>query len=665
MKNLKNKIKRIIAYRILHIVLLFIVLLPSCGDYLDVVPDNTLKLENIYSSREQALNALAKIYSYMPRDKDYNSNTWLLGDEWMHQPRYDTDAGVFRAIRIMRGLQSGTTPILGTWSGTDSGRPLYEAIRQTNVFLAYIGLVKDMSELEKTNWIAQAKFLKAYYSFLLLRQYGPIVIADELIAPDAPKEKLYLKRSKVDDCFDYIVRLMGEAIPDMQARASLLDLGQIDRVGAAAIKTRVLLYRASPFFSGNMEYFGDFLDHDGQPFFPVNDNSETKKAKWKDAADAAEEAIKIALENGAGMYSYENIIYDFDKEDMETNGVTLKTLYDLRMLIADPWNRELLWGNSDIDYTETSIIFRSQIRNIPGQYIAPTSSFCSQDLGATYRMLERYYTKNGLPIDDDLTFDRTTMYNITTIPGVDDPAYHGLEGVVQAGAQTINLYLNREMRFYANLGITGGYWRSHQLRIPTMMFSGTPGGHSSSFNDYYFVTGIGVQKLIHPDNSGAHQLRIIRCPLPIIRMADLYLMKAEALNEYSGPSPEVYAAINMVRKRAGIPDVETVWANAALVKPASLNKHLTQDGMRDIILQERGIEFAFEGIRFYDMLRHKKALVEFSSPVRGWNHTGTSAETFFVLSVKQARKFTITDYLWPIDLNEMNTNRNLIQNPGW
>jgi hypothetical protein len=127
----------------------------------------------------------------------------------------------------------------------------------------------------------------------------------------------------------------------------------------------------------------------------------------------------------------------------------------------------------------------------------------------------------------------------------------------------------------------------------------------------------------------------------------------------------VYAEINKIRKRAGIPNVETVWADASLVRPESLNKHLTKNGMRDIILQERSIELAFEGSRFWDMHRHRRAITEFSSPIMGWWYSGFNAKTFFVLETQQSRRFLFRDCLWPIPLDETNTNANLIQNPGW
>jgi hypothetical protein len=239
---------------------------------------------------------------------------------------------------------------------------------------------------------------------------------------------------------------------------------------------------------------------------------------------------------------------------------------------------------------------------------------------------------------------------------------------MQPGAPTINLYLNRELRFYAQLGITGGFWRSHSSRINTLFLANNPIGSGGGYRggNNFIATGIGIQKFSHPETTSGAADRMGKYPLPIIRMADLYLMKAEALNEYlDAPNAEVYAAINIVRNRAGLKNVETVWSDANLVVESAYNKHTKKEGMRDIILQERSIEFAFEGSRYWDMLRHRRAPAEFSTPVLGWNHLGGDAATFFVLEGKQYRRFTITDCLWPIDLNEINTNSNLKQNPGW
>lgn len=636
----------------------------SCNKYLDVVPDNTLKLENLFDLKEDAWNALAKVYSYLPQDDQTHVTTWTLGDEWLGRLDLNDVNSNLRAIRIMRGLQSATSPQLGVWSGTEGAKPLYEAIRQADVFLMNIDKVRDMTDQEKKDWKAQVKFLKGYYAFLLVQRYGPIVLPTEMVTPEATSEQLFLPRSKVEDCFNYILSLMNEAIPDLAERATENELGQVDQVAAKAIKARVLFFRASPFFNGNQEYFGDFLDTDGQPFFPLSYDRE----KWKAAIDALDDAITTAEANGLGLYRYDKEPFLYDREAFNANRENMETLYDLRMVICDPWNRELVWGNSNINYYGQGELAHSSNIRLPEGYgdgVTNTASYSWQWMGATYRMAERYYTENGLPISEDLTFDMNTRHEIITTPGEMDPEYDELRGYMQPGSETIRLYMNREPRFYANLGITGGYWRAHTVRINTMMYASSDGGFNSSQHSTDFLaTGIGVQKFVHPESQSGAWQRTIKYPYPIIRMADLYLMKAEALNEYNdAPTQEVYDLVNRIRERAGIPDLEDVWSDATLAR--TVNKHRTKEGMRDIILQERSIEFAFEGSHFWDMLRHKRATAEFSTPIWGWTHTGTTGQTFFILEVKQPRRFTITDCLWPIDLNELNTNGNLIQNPGW
>ncbi|MCH5598600.1 RagB/SusD family nutrient uptake outer membrane protein [Niabella ginsengisoli] len=253
------------------IIALFVSLVAiSCKKYLDIVPDNTLKLENIFNTRENAWEALAKVYSYMPQDDKVHLTSWTLGDEWVGRLDLNNNTGDLRAMRIMRGLQTESDPQLGLWSGTQGGKKLYEAIRQADVFLTNIDQVKDMTETELKDWKAQVKMLKAHYMFLLIERYGPIVIPTVTASAESEKEELFIPRSKVEDCFNYVINLMNEAIPDLKEKANATELGQIDQVVAKAIKAKILFYRASPFFNGNQEYFGDFLDHDGQPFFPYN-----------------------------------------------------------------------------------------------------------------------------------------------------------------------------------------------------------------------------------------------------------------------------------------------------------------------------------------------------------------------------------------------------------
>jgi hypothetical protein len=657
-KNIKHSLK-------LYICIIFATFCISCSDYLDIVPDNTQTIEDFFLNREVALNALAKVYFYLPDFHDLHTTPYLLGDDWIDRLSYQVTDDNVHGIRIMRGKQNSENPLLNYWEGRNGGKPLYKGIRAASIFLENIDAVPDISPRDKADWKAQVIFLKAYYHFLLLQHYGPIVIQDVPLPIDATSDKLFQTRSKVEDCFDYIIKTVDEAIPNLKDRAGENDFGQVDKAVAVAMKAKIMLFRASPFFNGNNEFYGNFLDHDGLPFFPLQSDPQ----KWDDALDAVNTAISFCESVGMKLYEFKKTPYLQDAEDFEINGDAMQTLYNLRMLIVDAWNDELIWGRTYGSTNSTTIQTGCNIR-LPAEYTNgayETTSYSWNSMGSTFAMMERYYTKNGLPVNEDLTFDKNTMYDFYITPGVTDSVeYAPLRGILQPGVQLIRLYLDREPRFYANLGITGGYWRSHQERIPTLMFGGTAGGYSPSISETDWLwTGIGVQKFVHPESKSGNWTRQMRFPYPIIRMADLYLMKAEILNEINGPGQDVWNEVNKIRRRAGIPDVEKVWADTTFVGSDAIDRHLDKIGMRDIILLERNIELAFEGSHFWDMHRYKRAVAEFNSPVVGWKGNEYGAASFFELEPKQARRFLSRDYLWPLSIDELNTNANLIQNPGW
>jgi hypothetical protein len=662
-----NMIKYIYKNIIIVVVSMFI--LPSCSDYLDVVPDKSFTLETVFSTRTEAYNALAKCYFYLPIDGKRNSG-WMLGDEWIQPQVYENDRLYeYNGVRIMERKQTVGAPLLGLWTGSGYGKPLYQGINSCNIFIDKIDEVKDMENAEKADWKAQVIFMKAYYHFLLLRQYGPILIMDKPTSPDENPASLYMSRSKIDDCFDYIVQTIDKAIPNLLPRRTGTDLGQIDKLGAAAIKARVLLYRASPFYSGNSADYNDFYDWDRKPFFP-QDDAATTKAKWKDAADAIDAAIALCEAGKVEMYHYDKRILPDDEDDAKANPKNMQTLYDLRMVICDRWNKELIWGNSNVAADGQDMFTDANIMITPASgYIGTQGpNHAWNILGATYKTLERYYTKNGLTLDEDTTFHRTTMYKLTHTPdSITDPAgYAETRGILQSGAETINLYLNREPRFYANVGITGGYWRSHSIRHSTTFYTSGIGGRQLNYAPNFFWTAIGAQKVVHIDNKAATVRDQVPYPVPIIRLSDLYLMKAEAYNEYldAPTKADVWEPINKVRERAGIPSVEESYSGA-FVTPEAAGKHTRKAGMREIIAQERKVEFAFEGHIFWDMLRTRKALTEFSSPAMGWKFDATTGENFFQLQIVQPRMFTLRDCLWPIANAELDKNSRLIQNPGW
>lgn len=650
-------------------ILVVMTLLSSCNEFLDIVPDNTITLEDFFANKEMAYNALSNVYAGLPQNQHIHSTQFLLGDDWLGQRDATKAHSGLVGTRIMEGDQNTTSPLLSFWQGSNYATDLYEVIRSANTFLEYIDLVQDMSVEEKDEWIAQVNFLKAYYHFLLIQHFGPIAIVNENLPPNATAEQLFVKRVKIEEGFDYVINLIKEAIPKLSNNTLDDQLGMVNQSAAKAILARIMLFRASPFFNGNNDLFGDFYDHDGKTFFPMDtEGSERWTQKWNDALKAVNDAITHCEGEGFRLYEFEEQPYKFDTDDWKANKETMQHIYSLRMLIVDPWNKECVWGRTHAKSQSSTLQDASNIR-LPRTFtngVQETTGNSYNWAGATYQMMARYYTTNGLPIEVDRTFDKNNMYRLITTPEEDSEEYQSLRGVLQPSFMTINMYLKREPRFYANLGITGGYFRAHQYRIDTEMYGGTPGGYDPSVSPTDFLwSGIGVQKFVHPESKSGSWVRQIHFPYPIIRMADLYLMKAEILNEINGPSQQVYDEVNKIRARAGIPNLEDVWSDPNLCSNLYLNSHLTKLGMRDIIMRERSIEFAFEGSRYWDVVRYKKATSEFNVPVTGWTGTAYGQQNFFRLEVKQRRRFLNRNYLWPISLNELNTNANLIQNPGW
>jgi hypothetical protein len=663
MDMIKNIYKNII------IVAMFI--LPSCSDFLDIVPDNTITIDDVFANSEQAYNGLVKVYYYLPEYYSWSNSPFLFGDEWVERPDLVSNTTAIPPFGVMMGAQNNGSPLYNLWGGTAGARGMYEGIRSANTFLEKINLAKNMSDKERNNWIAQVKFLKAYFHYQLIEYYGPIVIIDKNVNVDAIENQLMGRRSKIDESFNYVIGLIDEAIPDLDDRTESLYLGMIDKKIALAIKARILLLRASPLYNGNKEYYSKFLDFDGQPFFPQDEDPQ----KWKDALTAVNEAITFCEAQGVGLYEYTKSLSLTAEDDIffTQNPARMRQLYSLRMKVTDVWNKDIIWGRTHIftqrDLLQHATAIRALSIDVDPQFQNPEWGPQPQHLGVSFAMIERYYTKNGLPIDADVNFKQALKYDVETTPDTIGGANTEWIGILQPKVETAYLYQDRELRFYADLGITGGYWRQYQAAQKSMMLLNTIGGANSEIwgqtgMTYYFWSGIGVQKFVHIQSRANDVSRWMKFPYPIIRMADLYLMKAECENEVNGPA-SAYDALNVVRLHAGIPKVEEVWSDPARISPNYINKHKDKDYMRKIILQERSIELSFEGARFFDVRRHKLAIAEFNQPTMGWVGNKGTINDFFKLELKQGHRFQTRDYLWPISLSEMNVNPNLKQNPFW
>jgi hypothetical protein len=230
----------------------------------------------------------------------------------------------------------------------------------------------------------------------------------------------------------------------------------------------------------------------------------------------------------------------------------------------------------------------------------------------------------------------------------------------------LNFY--REPRFYAYLGFDGGIWEGAGKSEEESFWV----NKASSLLSSNVTTGYYMKKVVHPESyfspSGVgYTVEGIPYSFPYIRLSELYLYYAEAINEAEGPngpnSAEMFRYINMVRARAGLKGVKETWDQTVSNKKGLYN---TQEGMRSIIRRERTVELCFEGKRGEDARRWRIAHEEFSKPILGWNGPNRSTnESYYRLTEHYNRTYTLKDYLWPIKASNIDVNRNLVQNPGW
>lgn len=633
----------------------------SCKEYLDVVPDSVATIDNAFTLRTSAERYLFTCYSYMPQHGLLNGSNcgniaFNSSDElWYPVPSIDIDAEI---INIQRGFQNSSDPYGNYWSGKREGKKLFEAIRNCNIFLENIHKVNDLPPWEMAQWTSEVKFLKAYYIFYLMRIYGPIPLIRENLPISASPEEVQLYRAPVDEVVDYIVELLDEAFASeaLQPRVvgtEAVDLGRITQSIVLALKAKVLVTAASPLFNGNPEY-ANFKDSRGtQLISPDYDQS-----KWQRAADACREAIDYAHQQGYMLHRY----IPTPGSTYVLNDTLLKEWHVRAAFCEKDANAEVIWANTN---SRAADIQRWAMAMITP---ATSGSGPKSILGVTNKMVEMFYTDKGVPITEAKQADWDYNDRLSLkVAGVNDRFY------VKQGERTVALHFKREPRFYAfvgfDRGIWFGNWSGNYDAKKTIYHVATRKGETAARQGIsnYCITGNYAKKLVHLQTAGAQSdgnvtgANMNVYPWPEIRLADLYLMYAEALNEVNGYSTETTHWINLVRERASLPTVEESWTNYS----TDPSKYTTKEGLREIIQQERAIELMFEGHRYWDLKRWKKAHVALNQPIRAWDITQDKPEAYYTEILLANQRFYMRDYFFPIEISEMQINRNLVQNPGW
>ena len=622
------------------ITLSFLLLLTSC-EYLDVVPEGKATQDDIWKTTQQAEKYRYYMRTYMPN---------LIGYDWSPDQFAGDDmitGGVgttywFSSKSLIYGEENANVTYFGRWApySTSGGTnyDIYRGIRYAFYLLDNVYKVPAISPENAARYAGEAWYLIGYYHQLLLEYYGPIILVKRYIPNDAPDSEIFVPRSPYDECVKYIAECYDKAAKLLPETVIDTELGLPTRMSALSYKARLLLYAASPLVNGNYDYVG-FDNHDGTPLM----NTTYDPEKWKKAMEAAAEAISVAEKFNSELGRQNFMLYTSADSSLPNDERGRRNYRDA--FTKEHWNGlEFIEAKGDRGGCQTL-----------QQLMGPRPIANNMSLGwkttsvPTMEAVEMYYTKNGLPWEDD-----------PETKDIDPYAYN-------AEAGTVNLHLYKEPRFYASVGYDRGTYEIDGKEITLYLRGGELHGSTLKETDeYQSCTGYLCQKWIPKASTysiPSNSFSFYYYAYPYLRLPELYLSYAEADFEYNGSlSTQSLEYINLVRKRCGLPTFQASWALAGGIP--------TGQKLRKVLHQERSIEFLFEGRRFHDLRRWKEAPEVMNKQPRSWNRDGKTAEEFYqVIEANQGGRVRIFEspksYWMAVPMSEINKNPNLVQNPGY
>ena len=671
--------------------------LVSC-DYLDVVPPEQAGLQDATKTRRSTLGFLFTCYAGLQAvDTPIDHTAALCGstDEYALPIEWRNDSGAYWDDYAFNLISAANTD--GLWD------TYYKYIGQCYLFLRQVEehpgetLLHEWLPGEKEQWLAEARFLIAYYHFALLRKYGPIPIVTEY-KPQNTSASEFGGRCHFDYCVNWIVSRLDIAAQDLPPTREGTEWGRATSTMAKALKARILMYAASPLWNGKFPY-SSWKNKTSTPgdkeFFTGADakyqesvgrddygielvSSSYNGKKWERAMEACQAALDFATNEGecrlygtqeADMKLYQTELGNNDKwlpyvpgkedNDLAENREFKERVMMLRYAVASryPANKELIWGL-------TGININGRIQGRIPVHIFQTGNKTAwaggySAISPTLYTIEHFYTEDGmLPEEAAAAGDftpRTEWFKRAGVTG-------------NKREDIVNLYVNREPRFYAWMAFDGGDYGSKLFKTssgdagsPCILNMKTSAGHGYDLARSprnYNVTGFMTQKFVNPTaqfvfDGGAFQAGESK-PIPIIRLAELYLNLAECQANVGGVNlADALANLKVVRDRAGVPTPTTVPEQERLI---------------EMIHNERFIEFWNEGHRYHDVRRWAEGKKYFGAKREGLNEMvkDVSFEDFNVpTAINQPYRWDDRLYLAPIQNAEVYRNPQMVQAYGY
>lgn len=653
----------------ISIMMLAVFGLSSCDSYFDVDLNDQASLEDQFSKYLTAQQFSANCYAYLPYEEKQDAREGGVirrSDESLFGFTSSASSSVYWQARI----GDASPAIYVDAASGNFWKRYYQGIRQCTLVMENAHLVADVKQEVRDYMVAEARFLRAYYYFLLFRYYGPVIIwADEdgngIMAPEnTPGSSL--DRNTLEENISFIVKELDEVAEALPLKlddiggeiSSATGTGRPTRGAALALKSRVLLYAASPLYNGGADFYKGMTNYAGEEIFPQSYDG----TKWDLAAQAAQDVIDLA------QYK----LIQADAKTMEGyvaayRGVYSKTWQGNTEVIWGWWHKAWEPGNDWLGSVGGQYPYL-----LPGKFGGILYSYGgwmqpSLKLVDAYPMAEsgRYPVTGYAKDDKGLNLSR---------PEVDPASGYSSEGWVDnwkaphlswaKGVKAHKSTVGRDARYYASLVANGHYWPNKNMNTVLTMYQNKEcaakweAGTSCNYVGYVFA------RLLPTDTDFSTQTAYTspKAIFPTFRMAEIYLNLAEALNEKpSRDGAGACAALNVVRNRVGLNNIEVAYPGI------EGDKEL----LRWCIQQERMVEFAWEAHRHYDACRWMIAEEEY--PCANWT-LRLSAENYEDSYERVSTDhpyanrpavFSEKDYLFPMSSTELAEMVNYTQNYGY
>lgn len=672
----------------------------SCDDYFDDVPDNATSLEAVFANRGQSLKWLSNIYTYIPDNTNvrYNSRTngnWPMASIEGYLP---WDHIVANNI-ILGTLYPSTGFVKTQWT------EYYRGIQYANIYLANIDKNSAMLADEREWSKAEVHALRAYFYFNLVKEFGPVpLIGDKVYSVDTPLDEMMMPRNTLDECWDYIIAELKAALDGGKLKSTFGEDGSVDsqykgnltQEAVEGILAEVYLYRASYLFNGD-PYYQTMANKDGTKLFPQSKDMQ----KWKDARDAAKRIIdsgkfKLVLRDQSGK-----LVDDVKKAD------PYKSCFYSAIGRVD--NEEMIFLRTNAN--NDSYIIKPRHTGISGNVDRGAGAY-----SIPLQFIDLFFMSNGKRIDD---VEQKPISQVTTFKA-DDPVYpvydtqnlttkdkDGNDIAMNArnslsttkyvdrfssynyftpgsGKGIMKQFYCREPRFYLAVTFQNRRWDYDQANTyyTDMSFNGNSGSDGKTHD--YPIFGTIVRKLYWEKESNIDGA-------VMLRLGEVYLNYAEACAQL-GESKEALKYVNLIRSRAGINEYALNRTEEGTKDARNKGKIYVGDLEHDqelllkVIYRERLIELSYESKHYFDVRRWGVADMAEGD---GWvyptwhkggeggdmigfnvNNEGSDAEkanslNFYKRVKTQHRIFTKRMSLFPIPQEEVNRDKQIVQNEGW